>query len=164
MITVSECAAFAGLASNELVLGAVPSTRHHYLLSSYLLNIGRGPRAVADMIVSDMRGFLDLGVSSRAADLLIVLRIFLSDYPEARRAADGTRKMFPGAASASRHLEFDDFLRAGADGNDGVVVSLARERRTNRSIARATRDGSGRASDPVIARLGSRLLYLRNDR
>ncbi len=162
MITVSECAAFAGLASNELVLGAVPSTRHHSLLSSYLLNIGRGPRAVRDMIVADMRGFLDLGVSRRAADLLIVLRIFLSDYPEARRAGDGTRKMLLGAAAAQRHLDFDDFLQA--PDNDGVVVPLARERRTNRSAPSAKRDGVDREGDPVVARLGSRLLYLRNDR
>lgn len=96
MITVSECAAFAGLASNELVLGAVPSAKHRLLLSSYLLNLRRGPGAVRDMIVSDLRGFLDLGVTSRAADLLIVLRIFLSDHPQARLACEDYQKVFAG--------------------------------------------------------------------
>ena len=37
-----------------------------------------------EIIVADLRIFLDLGVSQRAADLLIVLRLFLSDYPDAR--------------------------------------------------------------------------------
>jgi hypothetical protein len=35
----------------------------------------------------DLRIFLDLGASRRAADLLIVLRLFLSDYPDARRVS-----------------------------------------------------------------------------
>lgn len=84
MITFAQCAAFAGLFSNEMILGATPSGRHYSLLASYLLNLGRGPVAVRDMIVSDLRSFLNLGATQRAADLLIVLRIFLSEYPQAR--------------------------------------------------------------------------------
>jgi hypothetical protein len=83
MITVTQCAALAGLASNEMVLGVTPSARHHSLLASYLLNLGRGPVAVRTMIVADLRAFLDLGAARRAADLLIVLRFFLSKHPEA---------------------------------------------------------------------------------
>lgn len=87
MITVAQCAAFAGLDSNETLLGVSPSAGHHSLLSSYLLNLSRGPAAVRDMIVADLRCWLDLGAPQRAADLLVVLRLFLSDYPQARCSA-----------------------------------------------------------------------------
>jgi hypothetical protein len=86
MITVMQCAALADLASSEIFLGATPSAKHHSLLLSYLLNLERGPVAVRDIIVADLRSFIDLGASSRAADLLIVLRLFLSEYSHAGRA------------------------------------------------------------------------------
>ena len=84
MITVEQCAEFAGLASNEMLLGATPSAKHRVLLSSYVLNLWRGPKTVRKMIVADIRLWLDLGMADYAADYLIVLRQFLSDYPEAR--------------------------------------------------------------------------------
>jgi hypothetical protein len=84
MITVEQCAEFAGLASQEMVLGAIPSTRHRVLLSRYVLKLWRGPRTVRKMIVAEIRLWLDLGMPDYAADFLIVLRQFLSDYPEAR--------------------------------------------------------------------------------
>jgi hypothetical protein len=40
------------------------------------------------MIVADIRVALDLGALNRAADLLVVLRVFLSDHPEARKRQD----------------------------------------------------------------------------
>ena len=84
MITVEQCAEFAGLASHEMVLGATPSAKHRVLLSSYVLNLWRGPKTVRKMIIADIRMWLDLGMPDYAADLLIVLRQLLSDYPEAR--------------------------------------------------------------------------------
>ena len=87
MISVTQCAESSGLAPNELILGVTPSSRHHSLLASYLFNRERSPAALRDMIISDIRSFLDLGAKQRAADLLIVLRLFLSDYPRARRRA-----------------------------------------------------------------------------
>ena len=84
MITVEQCAEFAGLASHEMVLGATPSAKHRVLLSSYVLNLWRGPKTVRKMIVADIRLWLDLGRPDYAADFLVVLRQFLSDYPEAR--------------------------------------------------------------------------------
>jgi hypothetical protein len=84
MITVEQCGEFTGLASNEMILGATPSAKHHALLSSYLLNLWRGSKTVRKMIVADIRAWLDLGMPDYAADFLIVLRQFLSDYPEAR--------------------------------------------------------------------------------
>ena len=79
MVTVKECAAFAGLASNEMVLGATPSATHRVLLSGYLLNLRRGPKVVRKLIVADIRMWLDFGMPKYAADSLIVLRRFLSD-------------------------------------------------------------------------------------
>jgi hypothetical protein len=84
MITLAQCTSFAALTPNEIVLGPTPSAKHHLLLTSYLLNLKRGPEVVRDMMVSDLRRWLDLGAVQRAADLLIVLRQFLFDYPEAR--------------------------------------------------------------------------------
>ena len=84
MITLEQCTASAGLAPNEIVLGSTPSAKHRSLLTSYLLNLKRGPEGVRDMMVSDLRGWLDLGAMQQAADSLIVLRQYLSDYPEAR--------------------------------------------------------------------------------
>jgi hypothetical protein len=75
---------FTGLALNEMVLGATPSTRHRVLLSSYSQKLWRGPKTVRKIIVADIRMWLDLGMPDYAADFLIVLRQFLSDYPEAR--------------------------------------------------------------------------------
>jgi hypothetical protein len=84
MVTLEECATFARLASNEMFLGATPSATHRVLLSSYLLNLWRGPKTIRRMIVADIRTSLDLGMPEHASDLLIVLRQFLSDYPESR--------------------------------------------------------------------------------
>jgi hypothetical protein len=84
MITLEECAQFAALDTSELFTGSVLSTRHQTLLSSYLLNLKRGPVAVRKMIVSNIRIAIDLGAWKYAADLLLVLRMFLSKHPEAR--------------------------------------------------------------------------------
>jgi hypothetical protein len=95
MITLEQCTASAGLAPNEIVLGSTPSAKHRSLLASYLLNLKRGPEGVRDMMVSDLRCWLDLGVAQQAADSLIVLRQYLSDYPEARlmRHSGGQRDL-----------------------------------------------------------------------
>lgn len=169
MITVSECAAFAGLASNELVLGAVPSAKHRRLLSSYLLNLKRGPEAVRDLMVADLRGLLDLGVTSRAADLLIVLRLFLSDYPQARLACADDQKIFAGevrgARRASNDARLTAFRQTVDDRGEGVVISLRRMGRGGRSAARNTPSiATPRENTPIVARLGSRLSCFRSDR
>ena len=86
MITVRQCADYAGLAPSEMLLGTPPSNRHLSLLASYLLNLWRGEVAVRKIILADLRAFIDLGALEQAADLLLVLRIFLTRYPEARCA------------------------------------------------------------------------------
>lgn len=88
MITVTQCAAFASLAAHELIVGVAPSARHRTLLRSYMFNLERGPIAVRDMIVADLRRFHDLDARQCAADLLLVLRLFLTAYPEARCMRD----------------------------------------------------------------------------
>lgn len=83
MITLSQCLDFTGLASDEMFLGASLAPRHHALLLSYLLNLDRGAIAVREMIIADLRSFLDVGARLRAADALLVLRLFLFDHPHA---------------------------------------------------------------------------------
>jgi hypothetical protein len=87
MISVSQCADYAGLDSNELLIGIAPSARHHVLLASYLLNLRRGGVVLRNMIRDDLRAFVELGAQRKAADLLVVLRLLLSHYPEARGCA-----------------------------------------------------------------------------
>jgi hypothetical protein len=82
-ITVDECAALSGLGPDEIWVGVTPSAFHESLHASYLLHQKRGWDAVRDMIVADIRSSIDLGASKLAADLLIVLRLFLSKHFEA---------------------------------------------------------------------------------
>ncbi len=88
MIGLSRCARLAGLTPDEIFIGVEESDRHRRLLFSYLLNLHHGRRTVRNMIVVDLRGFVDLGAEARAADLLVVLRMFVSDCgdPEKPRA------------------------------------------------------------------------------
>lgn len=83
MISVRECAKLAGLAGCEICLGASPSTRQNVLQSCYLLNLWRGPKAVRKLIVADIRRWIEWGAPDRAADAFLVLRQFLSDFPDA---------------------------------------------------------------------------------
>ena len=78
MISVEQCAESARLATPELPLCALPSERHKLLLESYRFNLKRGKAAVCKMILKDLWRFMDLGAWERAADLLIVYRLFLS--------------------------------------------------------------------------------------
>ena len=88
MITMEQCKIFSGLLSNEMVVGPAPSPKHRARLTGYLLNLKWGQATVREMIVADIRVALDLGALNRAADLLVVLRLFLSDHPEARKRQD----------------------------------------------------------------------------
>jgi hypothetical protein len=88
VITMEQCKIFSGLLSNEMVVGPAPSPRHRARLTGYLLNLKWGQATVREMIVADIRVALDLGALNRAADLLVVLRLFLSDHPEVRKRQD----------------------------------------------------------------------------
>ena len=65
-------------------LGPTLSDAHRALLSSYLLNLWRGPEAVRKLIVADIRLWIELGAPERAADGFLVLKQFLYDFPEAK--------------------------------------------------------------------------------
>jgi hypothetical protein len=79
-ITIDQCAALSGLAPHEILVGVTPTAAHDYLYSSYLLHHSGDGEALRDVIVADIRAALDLGESKQAADLLIVLRRFLSEH------------------------------------------------------------------------------------
>ena len=84
MVTVEQCAMFAELAPDGLYLGAPPTARRRALLSFYLQDLDTlGPRQVREIIVAEIRVALSFGAVRQAADLLIVSRELLSEYPEA---------------------------------------------------------------------------------
>lgn len=83
MLSVEQLSAVSGLRVGALVLGVSPSPRHRVILTSYLLNLWRGPGTVREMLVSDYCSAMDMGAPARAADILLVLRQFLDDFPEA---------------------------------------------------------------------------------
>ena len=101
MVTLAHCAEFTGLDSSELFVNSGFSPKHKSLLLSYVLNLNHGSSAVRDMIVEDIRAAIDLGATQRAADLLLVLRVFLFEHPEARR----TRRPRP----SGRRRYYEDF-------------------------------------------------------
>lgn len=84
LVSLIQCVEFSGLTWEELPPRVAPSAKCCSLYTSYLLLLPIGSTVVCEMIVADIRSFLDLGASKRAADLLVVLRWFLFDHPEAR--------------------------------------------------------------------------------
>jgi len=84
MVTLAHCAEITGLDSSELFVNSEFSPKHKSLLLSYVLNLNHGPGVVREMIVEDIRAAIDLGAIQRAADLLLVLRVFLFEHPQAR--------------------------------------------------------------------------------
>lgn len=80
MISIKDCATLTGLALDEMALGVTPAKKHRDLHSSYSLNLHRGRLAVRNLIIADMRRSRELGAMRRAADLLLVLRLFLSEH------------------------------------------------------------------------------------
>jgi hypothetical protein len=122
VISVKECAELVGLESNELIIGVAPSRAHRAQLSGYLLNMDRGPTAVRDMIVADLRMFLDLGATRAAADALVVLRIFLREFPMARRSVSGDKPS--GASTASLCAAHDRIVRRSRKKSDPFARTI----------------------------------------
>lgn len=81
MVSLQDCILHCDLRPDEIILGVRFSDRHTRLLASYLYCLGKGPAKVREMILADLRRFLDLGARDHAADLLIVLRCFLREHP-----------------------------------------------------------------------------------
>jgi hypothetical protein len=78
---------FTNIALDEPLVCAIPAERHKYLLASYLVNLKRGRNAVRKMIVDDFWLFRDLGAQERAADLMLVWKMYLSDCATHARVA-----------------------------------------------------------------------------
>jgi len=53
MIGMEECATFARLSPDEMLMGAALSAHNRGLLASYKFNLERGAETVRDMIVAD---------------------------------------------------------------------------------------------------------------
>jgi hypothetical protein len=73
------------LASNELTLTAPVTAMHRTLLASYRMNAHRGADSPRNLIIRDLRSFLDLGAFERATDLLIVLALLTKDAARCER-------------------------------------------------------------------------------
>ncbi|MFY9656997.1 MAG: hypothetical protein WAK01_10480 [Methylocystis sp.] len=86
MTTLEDVRSATGLCPEEMIVGVTETEIHRVVLASYLSNLWRGSEVVRDLIVADIRTALDLGVAERAADLLLVLRRFLTSHPEAAHA------------------------------------------------------------------------------
>ena len=84
MASLQDSAKCFFITARQRGLGLRLSARHRALLSSYLLNLWRGPEAVRKLIVADIRLWIELGAPERAADGFLVLRQFLSDFREAK--------------------------------------------------------------------------------
>lgn len=84
MISVRECASFAGLTPEEICLGVSPGDKHDVLQARYIQVLWKGAWTVRNLIVADIRHWAGRGQPDRADDPLIVLRQFLSDFPQAR--------------------------------------------------------------------------------
>jgi hypothetical protein len=79
MPTMNRSVKFVDLAPDSLFLEAIPTARHKSLLAGYLTNWRRGRENVRKMIVDDFWLFQDLGARERAADLLLVWKMYLSE-------------------------------------------------------------------------------------
>jgi len=135
MIALQQLSAIAGLAGKEMVLGVTPSTKHDRLLSGYVFNIERGPVAVRDMIVADLRRFLDLGARREAADRLIVLRRFLSKHPNAEKVPQSAsgKALLGSSLSSSRYREREDRTRK-EEAGPRVPIKFARQKTAANSL------------------------------
>ncbi len=93
LIALSRCAAISGLRAHEMIVGATPSVKHSPLLAAYRLKLAKGRDAVRGMIVADIRDSVELGEIDFAADLLVVLRQFLTmcETADARGVVEGLR-------------------------------------------------------------------------
>ena len=67
------------LALNEITLSASVTPMHRTLLASYRMNAHRGETSARELILSDLRSYLDLGALDRATDILIVLALFMRE-------------------------------------------------------------------------------------
>jgi hypothetical protein len=88
LLAIRDCRKLTGLLSREVLLGVSPSPRHRATLRGYLRLCHGNAREVQDVLVHDLRSYLEIGARHFAADQLIVLRIFLSEVSRGRPPQD----------------------------------------------------------------------------
>ena len=88
MITLDDCLAFCGLSEDEVRAIA----EHEHIpevaaagLAQYLLCCPDGPGVIRQMILDDIGEARHAGRRDHAHELVMVLRHFLAEHPEARR-------------------------------------------------------------------------------
>lgn len=86
MISREDCIALCGLDADEIDAIA----EHEHLgdvqaaaLAQYLLHAAHGPEKIRSMIVDDIRTALNEDRPAHAAQLLAVLRHFMTEHPDA---------------------------------------------------------------------------------
>jgi hypothetical protein len=79
LATVKECRRLTGLSDREILLGVAPSPRHRATLRGYLRMCHGNAREIREVLIHDLRSYLEIGARCFAADQLIVLRLFLAD-------------------------------------------------------------------------------------
>ena len=91
MISLEDCIAFCGLTEDEV---AAISEHEHIpeiaasALADYLLKQPHGGEAIRTMIIDDIHKALDSGRVKHAQQLVMALRHFLDEHPEARAGMD----------------------------------------------------------------------------
>ena len=93
MISLEDCIALCGLTEAEVLALA----EHEHIpemaaaaLGQHLLGQPHGPETIRDMIRDDIRAAVAHGNLPHARELLVALRRFLADHPEAAgTASDG---------------------------------------------------------------------------
>jgi hypothetical protein len=104
MISQEECAIYAGITPGKLPSAVIPSAKHWSLLESYRLNLWRGEGVVGKMILGDFWRFVELGAKSHAADLFLVLRLFLTQGASPDCIGYGAVRRLQGIGLAPHHL------------------------------------------------------------
>lgn len=94
MISLEDCIALCGL--NEEEVRAIAEHEHvpdiaAAAMGRYLLKKPEGSHRIRDMIRDDMRAAAARGDNDRAGELIMILRHFLSEHPEAASADDAAR-------------------------------------------------------------------------
>jgi hypothetical protein len=79
LVEIKMCRKLTGLSGREIILGVDPSPRHRATLRGYIRLCHGNARKIQEVLVHDLRSYLEIGARHFAADQLIVLRLFLAD-------------------------------------------------------------------------------------
>lgn len=109
MLSLSQCFDFTDLMPEEIILGVSSTPHHERLLRSYELALDRSSIiAVRDRMIADLRFCIDFGAKARAADLLLVLRTFLSQHLETVRKMEQESEPSRSLSARTPSHEFAD--------------------------------------------------------